>query len=337
MKWFVLLGFGLSASAFGINALAENDIAGARAMYERAMRAREKGLWDIACPSFAESYRLYPIAGTMFELADCEQNAGKSSSAFNHYHQYLLEVELLSREKAATHADRVKKSEDAIAKLRDEIPTLTVVMPADAPTDVVVLRDAITLAPASFGVAMPVDPGKHVVKVVSADKQILFQSTIESKPRKPETIEIELPQKPPSPTPTPPEPTTKLEPISPPAHRASLLQTGGYVGLGVGLAGLTTSTVFAGLAMANQSYTDKACSKNEECSASVQGAIEQGRAFGGFSTITFGVGAAGLATGTVLLVLDHLQRNKNEPKTHRPSAGFNVGPSGASLTVSGVF
>src|SRR5205085_12007916 len=58
------------------------DPVAAEALFRDGRDAFKKGDWATACPKFAESQRLDPATGTLFNLADCEEHAGKTASAW---------------------------------------------------------------------------------------------------------------------------------------------------------------------------------------------------------------------------------------------------------------
>jgi len=263
----------------------------------------------------------------MFELADCEEKAGKISSAFNHYHQYLIEVDLLPPAKVTANADRVKRAEAALNALRDEIPTLRVVVPISAPADIVIMRDSITLAPASFGVPMPVDPGKHIVKALAKDGQTLFQQEIESKRKDAQSVEVNI-STPAQVAPLPPPPPPPLPPMVNADN--NVLRTGGYLAVGVGLTGLMTGSIFGGLSLAEA----------KEVEAANDPAYQKGTMLATFSNVGFVVGIAGVATGATMLVIDHVQHGKRSSGKEKRSSQrvlVDVGPGGFSVGVQGVF
>lgn len=112
-----------------------------------------------ACRKFEESDRLDPAPGTLANLADCEERLGHVALAWEHWREVADKVPADDPRRASALA-RAAELEKKIARL--------VLEPArDAPANLVVKRDGITLVAASLGVALPVDPGPHTI-VVSA-------------------------------------------------------------------------------------------------------------------------------------------------------------------------
>ena len=62
-----------------------HDAAAADVLFRRAKDALAAGNVDGACASFAESQRLDPAAGTLLNLADCEEKQGKLATAWQHF------------------------------------------------------------------------------------------------------------------------------------------------------------------------------------------------------------------------------------------------------------
>ncbi len=56
--------------------------AAAETLFEEGRTLVEKGVYEEACPKFAESERLEPGIGTMLWLADCLENDGQTASAW---------------------------------------------------------------------------------------------------------------------------------------------------------------------------------------------------------------------------------------------------------------
>ena len=120
--------------------------------------------YDLACPKLAESYRLDPAAGTLFNLAQCEEARGHVATAGERW-QGL--VDQLTTSGKLTD-ERLKVARDHVASLAPKIPKLELKIKAGSPAETVVLRDGVELRGASLGTALPIDPGEHVILVRAA-------------------------------------------------------------------------------------------------------------------------------------------------------------------------
>jgi hypothetical protein len=55
--------------------------------------------FDQACPKLQESYRLDPLPGALFTLAECEAARGKSATAIELYQKFVNSLTALSGER----------------------------------------------------------------------------------------------------------------------------------------------------------------------------------------------------------------------------------------------
>jgi hypothetical protein len=262
----VALSVGLAWIFWTFGANAQDATAAAIALYDSGVAALQRGDTATACPDFAESQRLVPQLGTLFLLAKCEDKAGKIASASTHYDQFLTDVRTLHPDKLAKFQSRVDEAEATRTSFVGEIPTLTLTLPANAPTNVEVVRDGTKLTAAMLSIAIPVDPGEHLVTTQVPGGPLHEQRfVIERKETKTVELEIELP-----PPPAPPPPLKPVVQVKPEqtdtrlGQGSSGLRTGGFVVLGVGLAGMVGFGVTGGLAMSKKSFVDETC-PNKKC------------------------------------------------------------------------
>ena len=137
-----------------------SDPAAADTLFRKGREAAEKGDWATACPKFAESQRLDPAPGTLLNLADCEEHLGQLASAYEHFKTAL--------ETMAPNDDRIPFAKQHMAQVEKRVPHLTLNASADLPASARVTKDDVQLGSASFGLALPVDPGAHSIVVVVA-------------------------------------------------------------------------------------------------------------------------------------------------------------------------
>jgi len=150
----------LAVAALGVSpvALAQaSDPAAADALFRKGRESAEKGDWAGACPKFTESQRLDPAPGTLLNLADCEEHLGAFASAYEHFKTAL--------ETLPAGDDRVPFARQRLAALEKRVPHLTLNAAPGLPAAAKVMRDDVALGSASFGLALPVDPGAHRILV----------------------------------------------------------------------------------------------------------------------------------------------------------------------------
>ncbi|AKT39095.1 tetratricopeptide repeat protein [Chondromyces crocatus] len=152
------------------------DQAAADALFNEAQQLLEAGQFDAACPRFLESHRLDPAAGTLLNLGDCHERAGRTASAWGAFREaYAL---------ARQVGDKVREQEaqrraDA---LKPRLSYLTIEAAAsEAQGALTITRGGREVAPGLWGVAVPVDPGAHAV-VVSAPGKETWRTTVQVAP-----------------------------------------------------------------------------------------------------------------------------------------------------------
>lgn len=216
---FVVLSTSTVASAGS-----SQDAAAADALFQRGKEAMAKGDFATACAQLAESQRLDPAVGTLLNLADCEERAGKLASASTHFQE--------ARDKLPVGDYRVAFADSRVAALGPRLPKLALVPAGRLPGGAVLLRDEAVLGAASFGVALPVDPGAHVAILrVPGHADARVEITL----REGETKTVDL------------APGARLSASSVDDASAAPGQTQRVVGValgGAGLVGLALGTVF---------------------------------------------------------------------------------------------
>jgi hypothetical protein len=100
---------------------------------------------------------LDPKPGAALNLADCYEENGQTASAWARY----LDAAPLSHR--AGQAERERYARAHAAALEPKLSRLTVVVPS-APSGLSVTRDGVAIDAATWGTAVPVDPGAHVVE-----------------------------------------------------------------------------------------------------------------------------------------------------------------------------
>lgn len=304
------------------------DQAAAEALFNKGLSEMDAQKWDIACPAIAESLRLDPRPGTLFTLAECEAKAGKIASAVARYEDYLRLFAKMTADQKRNQRGRDKVATAASKELGPKVPTLTLRLPSDAPTDVRVERDGVELGRAALGVALPTDPGEHVIVVRSssgADKtQRVTLAVGETR-----ELTLELPAGPAR------EETraavAKSQPKSPapPAARAS--NTWAWVSGGIGLAGIAVGGVTGGMVLGKKGTIDAHCD-GTVCDRRGKDAADSAQSLALVSSIGFGVGIAGVATATVLLITDSSvpeRTSRSAPVVAAAPGGAVVGWTGA--------
>ncbi len=137
----------------------------AQALYDRGLAAFKAGHFEEACPALEQSYKLEPLPGALFTLAECELKRGRNAVAAARYDEYLRVYAALPPDKQAKQGEREKVARTQRAALALKVAELTLALPASAPPGTRVTRDGQPVLAASLGVPALVDPGEHVIRI----------------------------------------------------------------------------------------------------------------------------------------------------------------------------
>lgn len=299
--------------------------------------------YEAACPALAESYRLGPRTGTLFTLAECEAGWGKLASAVAHYSEYIAQVSRLPAADRQRHLTRQKTAQAQIEKLRPQVSSLTLRLPAGAPPGVVVRRGGVELSSASLGIALPTDAGEHDISTQVPGGPVHVQKiSLTPGETKEVTLDLKLPPpvaSPPAsasaPAPSPASTSPEAPPVAPPsAPSGGPSRVPVYVAAGVGAAGIVVGSLSGVLALQRKRIVDEECS-GARCTPEGKDAADSGKRFGTLSTIGFGVGVAGLGAGLLLWLTSPDPSPSAAVRRLRPSVATSPDRSSWILGVDG--
>jgi hypothetical protein len=279
--------------------------AAAQALYDEARRLVSDGRYADACPKFKESYGLDPGAGTLLNLADCYDKEGKTSLAWSTFKEALVAAQRDGR------SDRVEYANQHIAALEHRLTRLTVNVSATAHAPgLVVTVDGTPLGDAAWGVALPVDPGKHVVRAEAEGKKP-FETSVDVSlgSGAPTSVDIAPLEDAPSaaggpagartPAGTTPADTTPIMTTGGSDPRATV----GWILEGVGVVSLALGSYFGITAFSKWSDRKNDCAGGCNQAAATAGSDASTAAT--ISDVGFGVGIAAIAVGTYLVLSGH--------------------------------
>ncbi len=284
----------------------------AQAIFDRGVAHLDAGRFDKACPDIEQSYQLDPRPGTLFTLAECEAKRGRLATAVARYDEYIALYATLPPDKKQKQTDREKVSKEARAALLAQVPEITVKLSPSAPAGTVVTRDGAPLKAAALGGPLRVDPGEHVLGAHPPHGPLTERRVTVRKGEKRAVlldVKEDLAAAAAAALPAEPPPATAPGP--------SGRRIGAFVSVGIGVAGVVMGAVTGGLALGKKSTVDQGCGARAgfadptACNATGIAAASSLSTLGLVSTVGFVVGAAGLATGAVLLA--------TEPKAHDAS------------------
>ncbi|HET9956477.1 MAG TPA: tetratricopeptide repeat protein [Polyangiaceae bacterium] len=316
---------------------ASNDKVAAEALFREGRKLMSEARYAEACSKFEASQRLDPGVGTMLNLAECYEKTGRTASAWAEFR------EVISAAREADSREREELARRRADALETKLSRLTISLSTEATQirGLEVRRDGTVLDSAEYGSAIPVDPGKHTIEATAPGRGKWFKAleigadgaqeavTIPSLPEAGETSKST---------------NVAVGQVTPDRVESSgsSSKKGVAIALGaVGVVGIGVGTYFGLKASSAWSDAKDGCGDYQNCS---EGAIRDGdtaRHAATASTIAFGVGIVGLASGTVLWFLSG-PSNKDAAANPAypvkpPKAATRIGVGMGSVVVRGNF
>jgi hypothetical protein len=243
---------------------------------------------------------LDPQLGTLLNLASCHEKEGRIATAWTEYSEVQEIATKKGEDKRAAYA------KTKVNDLQSQLPRLEVVVPGGVTS---VNLDGVALGQPAWNVALPVDPGDHVITYSAPSKKPGSQNVSTPKgktttatlaPLADETPVKQAPiviapavQPQPAPTEPPPEPEHT---------KGSPLRTAGYAVGAVGVLGLGVGAVFGLVALGDKSTVSNDC-QGTQCSQPGLDALSSARRDAAISTVGFVAGGVCLAAGITMVLL----------------------------------
>lgn len=292
--------------------------ASARAFAEKGADAFEAERWEEAVDWFERAERLVHAPTHLLYLARAQQKLGRLVEARETY--MALRRETLPETTPTIFAQAQASGEQEFSQLDPLVPYLTVQVTGPGASEVEVSIDDKPIDAALVGAPRPINPGTYTVRARSKTGESQPQEvTIAASEKKEITLEL-LPRAASAPVTSTDAGTSSSGPNIP-----------AYVALGVGAVGVGVGVVFlvdhlSQSSAAQKSYDD--CVDAGRCSEATMRAIDDrdsaAATSGTISFIGFGVGAAAIGTGIVLLLLDGGEpAQPTTGTTIRPYVGFD--------------
>jgi hypothetical protein len=270
-----------------------------------------------ACKSFEESNKLDPQVGTQYNLAICQEAAGKIASAWSGY----LSVQDLSLKQAPPNVERSRAAGERAEKLRSRIARIKVlVLPSVREPGMEVRIDGKPVPEPLWDRGNPADIGTHNVIAVAPGK-LPFNGKVRVE-EDGVSVQVEV---------------TKLDPAPPGVdtmavkkEESQVADTGrllaerevtsrsksiaGYVVGGVGLVTAVTGGIF-GILTFLQKPEANACPREQFCAdrpldlARANDAYSRGQLFGSLSSVLLPVGLVTLGVGIVMVLTSSSKEN----------------------------
>jgi hypothetical protein len=318
----------ISLSAMSVAAHADepatpkaDNRARAQQLFDSALADAEAGRLASACPKFQASQDADPKTSTLLNLASCYEKNGQTASAWGAFR----EAEGLARKAgrsdwettARAHADAL---EPKLVRL-----TVQVAEPSRVP-GLVVTRDGARIAAGEWGVAIPVDPGEHVIAATAAGR-----APWETRAAVKESGSVAVPV-----LELLPEAAPIASPVSPPVEDRPVgptswwtpMRTAGVAVAGVGAIGLVTGSILGLVAKGKYDDAKGRCADGARaCPTEAVSDSDSAYGLATGATVVFVVGAVAAAGGVALIVLSP----SGSAESPKPTASLRVGPGSVGV------
>lgn len=263
-----------------------SNVAEAERLFREATLHMDARDYAAACPMLEQSHALDPSSGTLLNLGDCYEQLGRTASAWRAFR----DARDLSME--TNRHDRAQIAEIRMTRLAKMLHFVKVIPPRRQIDDLVIRLDDEPLPASSWAIAVPVDPGAHVLTASAPGHREYRVPIAEGPPG--ETTTLEIPQLEPLPSPAQPLET---------GSDANALDSQGVAAIAcgaVGVLGLVGGTVFGLRSMSKRDAADDYCTGRVCSSQRGVDLKNEAHAAGTLSTVSFIVGGVGLGAAAVL-------------------------------------
>ena len=303
-----------------------SDAAIAQSLFEEGRKLMNEKKFPEACPRLERSYKLDPAPGTLLNLAVCHEAIGKTATARN---EYLDTVTMAKRD---NRRDRLTFAQQHLKGLEGKVATLTV---TDQTREAGLewRLDGIKVGVESFGIALTIDPGTHVIEATAPGKIAWKTSVDVTKSGEAKTLEIPalvnapVVKEPPPPPPPPQNPPPVI------AEKSRGPSPWIWVTIGVGVVGWGAFALGGVESLTNWNDRKKNCGIGGDPNACNQAGIDadkNARTWALVADIGLGVGAA----ATVATIIIAAVGRPKAKDTHVSMAPFSVSPFGVSFATT---
>jgi hypothetical protein len=288
----------------GWAAPSRQDIVAAQDAFKEGSASEKQNDWAKAREAFQRSVDKNDTPDARLHLARAEAHLGHLTEANDSYKAVLDNRLAPPATKAAA-----KKEQQAVS---ERIPKLTVKVPEGFAGTVKI--DSVELTSSSFGQAIEVNPGTRTV-TANADGFETFTKSLVLTDRANEVIDIQMVASAKS---SGGDKGAKID-----TNDGSMRKTLGFVGLGVGAAGLIVGTGFGIAARSTRSELKSVCPGNV-CSEAQRDTYDKGKKQATVATVGFIVGGIGLGVGAFLLLTAPSKTESSTKAGVTPFFGFGT-------------
>jgi hypothetical protein len=282
-----LLALGLAAAPAAAAPPDQKTRDEARAIGAQALSLFDAGKYEDALKEFDRADTVFraPTHGLM--AARCLVKLGRLFEASERY-MAVTQMDLGPDPSEAFRTAKVEAARELEALL-PRIPTISVEVKGQATSGVAFFIDGSPVD--SIRSPRPVDPGKHRIEARLGDAVLSAEDVTLAEQEK-RTVTLTLGS----------QAGDSLGPTEPSGASGQTQRILGWVGIGLGGAGLVLGGVTGGLALGAQGDLDDSGCRDGVCPKAVEGDVDSYNTFLTLSTIGFIGGGVALAAGTVLLL-----------------------------------
>jgi hypothetical protein len=271
--------------------------AAADALFAEGRALMTQNKYAEACDKFAESDRFEPAVGTSLNLGECHERLGRTASAYGAFGEAKRLAALRKDTEREAHAEARR------AALERRLSRMALSIPSKVP-GVKVLLDGQELGVGAIGAAIPVDPGRHIVKAVAPDKPAFEKELLVGDGPVTVAVEVVFPGD---------KPTSSSDPAA-----WSTMRSAGVVVGAAGFVGVLMGGGFGIAAIVKNNASKDECLPGNAKQCSLRGLSLRGQAgtFADASTGTLIAGGAlvGLGVGLFFLGATRGSDHQEKPK-----------------------
>ena len=308
----------------------EGEVSVARRFYEEGLAAEKDSRWEDALAAYDKALAIRNTPQLALRAGICHEELGRLAKA------------LVIYERAHEQA-RLKQMEDVrsvvagrLEALRPRVPYL-VIRPKSQPEGLEVKLDDSPVAPATFGVRLPVDPGEHLVTASAPDHEP-FEKRVTLEEGAEDEVRLTLKATPGAGATKPKAPAEGVPTGAPDTadEEATYLPAGLLLGGGAALLG--GAAVLLIVAMGNEGDVDDRCGGAERLTCpladkdDIEATLDDASTFRVAGFVVGGVGAAAVITGLVLAIAPPTSAAESAQLRFSPVAGTPL-----SLGLAGSF
>jgi hypothetical protein len=286
-------------------------------LFAEAKRLMEAGDYGEACLRFERSLALERALGTLLNLADCHEKAGRTASALREF------ADAAEWSQRVAEARREEVAHERAAHLDQRVARVRLVVSPRAAIES--RRDGALVEPAGWSLEQRLDPGPHEF-TVTAPGHRGYTTTI-TVPDGAATLAVEIPALEPIPVPVAAQDR--------PARRSWLLTSLALAAGGVALAGLISGSVYGARARSDWNSAQPDC-HGGACGPTGLPLARRAKSEADLSTATITVGALAGTAAVALGVVAELRRRR-QARSERVWWSPAITASGGALVVGGGF